>query len=101
MNENKLIIEDYSEELKNEETIIEDKFLTKNEKTCIQLLLEEEIETFKNICLENKISFEIVLDNLNEKFYDFIEDNIIDTSSETPYIYEDYIEEVKKIMEEN
>ena len=48
---------------------------------------------------QNVTTVEMLLDEINEAALDTIGDNIIDTADE-PYIYEDYIDEVKKLMEE-
>lgn len=53
-----------------------------------------EIQSNKNIMLET------VYESINEKSLEIISDNIIETNDNVPYVYEDYIEELRKVFEE-
>lgn len=98
-NESKLIVEDYSKELEAEnKTEQKDSLLTKIEIEFLHLLLKNEDTML--FCKQNNVMLEIIIDNINNKLYDLIGDNIIELDS-NPLIYEDYIEELKKILEEN
>lgn len=98
MNEDKLIVEDYSLELEKEKQIDDNNnLLTDVELHIIKCLLEnKDIYAF---CQSKNILMEIVIDNINEKLYDNFSDNIIDFSDSSPYIYEEYIEELKNLLE--
>ena len=55
-----------------------------------------EMQSNKNIMLET------VYESINEKSLEIISDNIIETNDNVPYVYEDYIEELRKVFgEEN
>ena len=53
-----------------------------------------EMQSNKNIMLET------VYESINEKSLEIISDNIIETNDNVPYVYEDYIEELRKVFEE-
>lgn len=100
-NEEKLKVEDYKEtDFEEKETLVRKNdeegktfldLLSNNEKTIIQLLIENKsIDNFLHI---NNIMPEIIFENINEKALDFFGDNIIDTIDE-PYIYDDYIKDL-------
>ena len=99
-NEDKLIVEDYTEELKNEEKIQDKKSEIFNtaEIEFLQSIIQN-TNNITDICKNHNIPTEIMIDNINEKFYDIIGDNIIE-SIDNIEIYEDYIEDVKNYLKE-
>jgi hypothetical protein len=99
-NEEKLKVEEYEEnkiiEEKIEPTIKENNSfissLSNTEKQVIKLLLSN--SDIKEFLSSQNIMPETILESINEKALDYFGDNLIDTLDE-PYIYEDYISELK------
>lgn len=99
-NEDKLIVEDYTEELRNERNTqeIKSEIFNSAEVKFLKSLINN-TENIISICKFHNIPIEIMIDNINEKFYDIIGDNIIE-SIDNIEIYEDYIEDVKNYLKE-
>ena len=70
--------------------------LTDTEKTALLLLLRGESD-IKKFADEQGIMLEILMDGINEKAMDLVGDNLLDGEFA---IYEDYIEQVKEMVEE-
>ena len=53
---------------------------------------------FKNICTKNNKLLEVIIESINEKSMDLIEDNLVELQDEDIYIYDEYIEELKNVL---
>lgn len=72
------------------------------ERQILNIIVCEESELLKKlnqIAIEHNEMLETIIDSINEKALEFIEDNIIDFS-DVPYVYEDYLEELKIVLQE-
>jgi|GEM_PF-797294 len=52
----------------------------------------------KDYIKKNKLMLSILIDDINEKFYDIVYDNIIDMDEDRPFILEDYYSDVRKYI---
>ena len=59
----------------------------------------ESLNKLNRLAISNNDMLEAVIDRINEKALEYIDDNVIDFS-EVPVVYEDYSEEVKKALQE-
>lgn len=62
-----------------------------NSSSCINQVIE--------LSQKNRIMPEILIEGINELALEAIGDNIIDATNEHPFIYEDYIDDIKNILE--
>lgn len=72
------------------------------EKQALLIIVDAHPELLKNLnqlVIDNNDMLEAVIDRINEKALDYIADNVIEYS-EVPVVYEDYIEGLKKVLQE-
>lgn len=67
------------------------------ERQIIVLLLQNRAEEIFEIAKKSNMMVSVILEQINEKALEYINDNLIDTAN-TPFIYEDYFEELIKII---
>lgn len=72
------------------------------QREAIKIILNEPLSMplLIKLSVENKVMTEVLLDSINELSIDIIGDNIIETSEENPFIYDEYINGIKKCLEE-
>ena len=63
----------------------------------IQLTTENRTD-IKNICTKNNKLLEVIIESINEKSMELIEDNLVELQEEDIYIYDEYIEELKNVL---
>ena len=72
------------------------------EKQTLLIIVDTHPELLKKLnqlAIDNNDMLEAVIDRINEKALNYIADNVIEFS-EVPVVYEDYIEELKKALQE-
>lgn len=67
------------------------------ENELIRLLLSG--EDYKGFLRENGYMLSVLVDSINEKYFDLFGDTVIDFDGETPFIIEDYAQELKGVTE--
>ncbi|MCL2860265.1 MAG: TerB N-terminal domain-containing protein [Oscillospiraceae bacterium] len=76
--------------------------LNETQKEVIHLILQENVknknEAIKEIAKKSNIMVETLIDFINELATKYIKDSLINTDSGTPEIYEDYVDEIKKVL---
>ncbi len=72
------------------------------QKEAITIILNEPLSmpSLIKLSVKHKIMTEVLLDSINELSIDIIGDNIIETSEENPFIYDEYVNAIKKHLEE-
>lgn len=76
--------------------------LSSLEKQVLEIVVYADPESLNNLnqlAISNNDMLEAVIDRINEKALEYIDDNVIDFS-EAPVVYEEYSEEVKKALQE-
>ncbi|KNZ42933.1 TerB N-terminal domain-containing protein [Acetobacterium bakii] len=74
------------------------KSLTIDEKEIIREILNNQSEKIDEIAKEKNKMVTVLLEAINEKALTFIEDNIIETNDEKPWIYDEYREELLEVL---
>ncbi|MBK5243758.1 MAG: TerB N-terminal domain-containing protein [Eubacteriaceae bacterium] len=73
-----------------------------NIKTLKVLIKKEDVNRkLTEIAQNGYTMLEVMLESINEISLECLDDNILDTSDSPPYIYEDYVSEIKKLIIEN
>lgn len=76
--------------------------LTEIQKNTLIIILNEapSMPAIMELAQKNKIMPEILLNGINEISLDLISDNLIETAEENPFIYDDYLNEIKMCLED-
>ncbi len=73
--------------------------LSINELKILEMLIKcESIEDLNKFALINNSLLEVIIEGINDKAYDIIDDNLIEFDDINIYIYDEYIEEVSKLI---
>ncbi len=74
------------------------KYLNSEERDLLKAMLEIQpnekliVEKFNNM-------LSIMIESINEKALDYIEDNLIEIKNENPWIYDEYRQELQEVLE--
>ena len=72
--------------------------LTNDEKEIIKLLLNNQCEKIAEITIKKDRMISVLIEAINEKALTHIEDNIIETNDEKPWIYDEYKVELLEVI---
>lgn len=76
--------------------------ITEIQKKALIVMLNESssMPAIMELALTHHVMPEVLFDGINETALTLIGDNLIETADENPYIYDDYLNEIKMILEE-
>lgn len=76
--------------------------MTELQKNVLEVIINElsSMSTIMELAQEHHVMPEILLEEMNEMALTLIGDNLIETAEENPYIYDEYLNEIKMCLEE-
>ena len=77
--------------------------LTELQRICISIITSGQNvnSRIKALSIANGTLPEVLIEYINELLYEYFGDNVIDSAADVPYIYNDYLNDVKEIIKEN
>lgn len=82
---------------------MQERTLSKSQRICISIIISGQNVNSRiaEWSIANGTLPEVLIEGINELLFEAFEDNVIDAAADVPYIYDDYLDDVKKLIEED
>ena len=77
--------------------------LSKPQRSCISIIISGQNVNCRiaELSMVNGTLPEVLIEGINDLLFEAFGDNVIDSAADVPYVYDDYLDDVKKLIEED